>query len=44
MLGIGRDASYEAAKQGRIPVLKFGKRKQRVSVAVIERMLQGEGS
>jgi excisionase family DNA binding protein len=39
--GLGRDASYEAAHRGEIPVLKFGKR-MRVPTEAIERMLRGE--
>jgi len=27
MIGLGKNASYEAAKAGRIPVLEFGKQK-----------------
>lgn len=37
--GLGRDASYAAAKRGEIPTLRFGSR-WRVPVAVIERMLE----
>ena len=37
-LGIGRDASYEAAKRGDIPVIKIG-RLLRVPVIAMERML-----
>jgi len=37
-LGLGRNAAYEAARRGEIPVLRFGKR-IRVSVVALERML-----
>ena len=39
LLGLGRDASYQAAKRGELPVLKFGKRLVVPRVA-LERMLQ----
>ena len=41
-LGIGRDAAYEAAKRGDIPVIKIG-RLLRVPVAAMERMLEKAG-
>lgn len=41
MLGIGRNAAYEAVKRGEIPSLRFGKL-LRVPLAVLERMLRGE--
>ena len=41
-LGIGRDASYEAAKRGDIPVLRIG-RLLRVPVTAMERMLDQVG-
>ena len=41
-LGIGRDASYEAAKRGDIPVIRIG-RLLRVPVAAMERMLERAG-
>ena len=37
-LGLGRNASYDAAKRGDIPTIKLGKL-LRVSKLVIERML-----
>jgi excisionase family DNA binding protein len=37
-LGLGRNAAYDAARRGEIPVLRFGKR-IRVSVVALERML-----
>jgi hypothetical protein len=36
---LGRNASYEAAKRGYIPVIKIGTRRMRVSVALMERKL-----
>ena len=36
---IGRDASYEAARNGQMPTLRFG-RSYRVPVAACERMLE----
>ena len=41
-LGIGRDASYEAAKRGEIPVIQVGRLK-RVPVIAMERMLERAG-
>ena len=41
-LGLGRNASYEAARRGEIPVLKFGG-KLRVPVVALERMLENAG-
>ena len=40
--GIGRDASYEAARRGDIPVIQVGRLK-RVSVAVMERIVGQAG-
>ncbi len=42
-LGIGRDASYEAARRGDIPVIKIG-RLLRVPVIAMERMLDRVGA
>ncbi len=39
---IGRDASYQAAKTGQIPVIQIGKL-LRVPVAAMERMLDRAG-
>jgi excisionase family DNA binding protein len=41
LLGLGRNAAYDAARRGEIPVLRFG-RKLRVSRAAFERLLVGE--
>jgi hypothetical protein len=41
--GIGRNASYAAAKRGEIPVLRIGKL-LRVPIAALERMLEQAGS
>ncbi len=41
-LGIGRDASYEAARRGDIPVIKIG-RLLRVPVIAMERKLDRVG-
>jgi excisionase family DNA binding protein len=38
-LGLGRNAAYEAAKRGELPVLKFGKRLV-VPIAALERLLE----
>ena len=37
-LGLGKNASYEAARRGELPVLRFG-RKLRVPRVAFERML-----
>jgi excisionase family DNA binding protein len=37
-LGLGRNASYEAARRGEMPLLQFGRRK-RVPLRALERML-----
>jgi excisionase family DNA binding protein len=42
-LGLGRNASYEAARRGELPVLRFG-RKLIVPRIAFERMLAGAGS
>lgn len=42
-LGIGRDASYEAARRGDIPVIKIGKL-LRVPVAAMERLVDPAGT
>jgi|AP82_1055514.scaffolds.fasta_scaffold17276_3 hypothetical protein len=39
---LGRNASYEAAKRGEIPVIKVG-RKLRVPIVALEAMLNGAG-
>jgi len=39
---LGRNASYEAAKRGDLPVIRFGSR-LRVSIAALERMLANAG-
>ena len=38
-LGLGRDASYEAAKRGDIPFIQVG-RKKRVPIAAMEKKLE----
>ncbi len=38
-LGLGRDASYEAAKRGDIPFIQVGRLK-RVPIIAMERMLE----
>jgi excisionase family DNA binding protein len=38
ILGLGKNASYEAAHRGELPVLRFG-RKLRVPRAALEKML-----
>jgi len=40
--GLGRDASYRAAKEGSIPILKIGG-VLRVPVVAMERMLENAG-
>ena len=42
MLGIGKNASYDAAKRGDIPIIKIGKL-FRVPVVALERMLENAG-
>ena len=37
-LGLGKNASYEAARRGELPVLRFG-RKLRVPLVAFERLL-----
>ena len=41
-LGIGRDASYEAARRGDIPVIRIG-RLMRVPIIAMERLLAEAG-
>lgn len=41
ILGIGRNASYDAANRGEIPVITIGKLK-RVPVVRLKRMLEGD--
>ena len=41
-LGIGRNAAYDAAARGEIPMIQFG-RLQRVPIAAFERMLEKAG-
>jgi excisionase family DNA binding protein len=43
LLGLGRNASYEAAARGEIPILKFGKR-LRVPVLKLEELLRSAGT
>ena len=40
-LGIGRNQAYEAARNARIPTIRFGRRLV-VPLAAFERMLRGE--
>ena len=40
---LGRNASYEAARRGDLPIIKIGSR-LRVSVARLEQMLVGAGA
>ncbi|RVD35619.1 DNA-binding protein [Mesorhizobium sp. M4B.F.Ca.ET.019.03.1.1] len=42
-LGIGRNAGYEAARRGEIPVIKIGKRLL-VPVAQLDRLLSGRAA
>ena len=42
LLGLGRNASYEAAKTGQIPTIRIGKRRL-VPKAALDRMLNGGG-
>ncbi len=39
--GMGRDAAYNAAKRGDLPVIRFG-RLLRVSVPALEKMLEAQ--
>ena len=41
--GLGKNASYEAARRGEIPTIRIG-RKVRALVAVLERMVGAGGS
>ena len=41
LLGLGRNAAYEAARRREIPVLRFG-RKLRVPRLALERLLAGD--
>jgi len=43
LLGLSRNAAYEAARRREIPVLRFG-RKLRVPRVALERLLSGEGN
>jgi excisionase family DNA binding protein len=38
LLGLGRNAAYDAARRGELPVLEFG-RKKRVPCVALQRML-----
>jgi excisionase family DNA binding protein len=40
LLGFGRNASYEAARRGELPTIRFG-RKIRVPKAGVQRLLDG---
>src|ERR1700730_2014567 len=40
---LGRNASYEAARRGELPVIKIGSR-LRVPIVALERMLDGAGT
>jgi hypothetical protein len=40
---LGRNASYEAAKRGHIPVIKLGIKKKRVPIILMEQMLLNAG-
>jgi excisionase family DNA binding protein len=42
ILGLGRNAAYEAAKRGDIPIIRIGKLK-RVPRVALDRMLEGAG-
>jgi len=42
-LGLGKNLSYEAARRGELPVLRFG-RKLRVPIAAFERLLLGQAT
>jgi excisionase family DNA binding protein len=42
LLGIGRNAAYEAARRGDIPTIRLGRRLL-VPKAALDRMLNGEG-
>jgi hypothetical protein len=41
-LGLGRNATYEAARRGQIPIIKFGKL-IKVPTAALRRMLENAG-
>jgi excisionase family DNA binding protein len=43
LLSLSRNGSYEAAKRGEIPTLKFGS-KLRVPTAALRRMIEGEAA
>jgi len=43
VLGVGRNAAYEAARRGEIPTIKIG-RLLRVPVVAMERMLDRAGA
>jgi excisionase family DNA binding protein len=43
LLGLGRNASYEAVRRGEIPVIRLGKL-LRVPRIAIDRMLEGVGA
>lgn len=40
LLGLSRNASYDAAKCGKIPTLRFGKKRLRVPKAQFHKMLE----
>ena len=41
IVGLGKNASYDAARRGELPTLRFG-RKLRVPRVALERLLAGE--
>jgi excisionase family DNA binding protein len=43
LLGLGRNASYEAAKTGQLPTIKIGRRLLVPKVA-LERLLKGDAA
>jgi excisionase family DNA binding protein len=43
LLGLGRQASYEAARRGELPVLRIGRRLL-VPAPALDRLLSGEAS
>jgi excisionase family DNA binding protein len=44
ILGLSRNAAYEAARRGEIPTLKFGQRSLRVSKPALRRLLDPEAA
>ena len=43
MLGIGRDAAYQAARNGDLPILRLGPKRLVVPLVALRKMLESAG-